>query len=87
MTDRFKDAEDLFWLSDDFVMDPDKMGAHDIVMVMLPQKALTIGEREGVKDAVILYPAVTTDMILRRHFGIPPGEPDIASAILAFDVI
>jgi len=56
-------------------------------MVMLPQKVKSIGEKEGVKNAVLLYPSTTTDLILRKYYGISPGEPDIASAILAFDVV
>ena len=87
MAGEMKDNPNLFWLSDDFVIYPDRANACDAVMVMLPQKVTSIGESEGVRDAVLLYPATTTDIMLRRHFGVSPCEPDIASAILAFDII
>jgi len=87
MADDFKDDPDLIMLCDDFAMRADKADMRGVVFVMLPQNVKCVGEREGVRNAVLLYPATTTDMILRRHFGISLGEPDIASAILAFDII
>jgi len=80
----FKDDPRIFWLCEDFAIYPDRSEMHDIVMVMLPLKATSVGEEEGAKDPVILYPATTTDMMLREHFGIPLDDP-VASAILAFD--
>jgi len=80
----FKDDPRIFWLCDDFAIYPDRSEMHDIVMVMLPLKAKSVGEKEGAKDPVILYPATTTDIMLRTHFGIPVDDP-VASAILAFD--
>jgi hypothetical protein len=53
---------------------------------MLPQKISTINESDGAKDPIILYPAPTTDVILRKHFGIDTDDPDVASALLSFDV-
>ncbi|MCL2786271.1 MAG: hypothetical protein FWD81_03515 [Methanomassiliicoccaceae archaeon] len=87
MADKLKNDHGLFWLSDDFVMHPDRTDMHNIMMVMLPQRVVSIGEAEGAENAILLYPSTTTDLILRRHFGISPGEPDIASAIIAFDII
>ncbi|MDR2698687.1 MAG: hypothetical protein LBB30_03295 [Candidatus Methanoplasma sp.] len=81
----FKDDPSIIWLCDDFAIYPDRTEMHDIVMVMLPQRAKAIGEEEGAKDAVILYPATTTDIMLRMHFGIPLDDPKLASAIIAFD--
>jgi hypothetical protein len=87
MVKDFIDNPDIFWLCDDFVLYPDKTDARDVVMVMLPQEMKSIGENEGVRGAVLLYPATTTDIILRMHFGMPLGDPKIASAILAFDLL
>jgi hypothetical protein len=84
--DDFKDNPDIVWLCDDFAMFPYKAVTHEIMMVMLPQKTRTVGESEGVKDAIILYPATTTDLMLREHFGIP-GDAKLASAIIAFNIL
>jgi len=86
MFDVYKDKPDIFWLCDDFVVYPNK-AMDDIVIVMLPHKARCVGEKEGVKDPTLLFPATTTDIMLRKHFGIPLDAPGIASAILAFDVL
>ncbi|MCL1904825.1 MAG: hypothetical protein FWG19_01710 [Methanomassiliicoccaceae archaeon] len=87
MMDRYKNDPEIFWLSDDFAVYPDRAGMHDVVMVMLPKKVTSIGEKEGIKDPIMLYPATTTDMILKRHFNMLSCEPGLATAILAFDVI
>ncbi len=83
----FKDDPNIFWLCDDFVMYPNKTESQDIVMVMLPQKVCSIGEDEGVRDLILMYPATTTDILLRKHFGVSVDDPKIASAIMAFNVL
>jgi hypothetical protein len=87
MAAKFKDNKDVFWFTEDFVIYPERANMHDAVMVMLPQKVTFVGESEGVRNAVLLYPATTTDLMLRMHFKVSLGDPDIASAILAFDVV
>jgi polyhydroxyalkanoate synthesis regulator protein len=86
MFNDYKDKPDLFWLCEDFVVYPNK-AMDDIVMVMLPVKVQIVGEKEGAKDATLLFPATTTDILLRQHFGIPLDAPGLASAILAFDIV
>ncbi len=85
--DDFKDDPDIFWLCDDFAMFPHKAETQEMAMIMLPQKVCSLGEKDGVKDPVLLYPATTTDIILRKYFGISVDDPKIASAILAFDML
>jgi hypothetical protein len=87
MIDKFKDDKNVIFLSEDFVLYPDRTDAGDVIMVMLPQKVTVVGEAEGVKDAVLIYPATTADLMLRKHFKVPLGGGAVASAILAFDVI
>jgi len=82
----FKEEPGMCWLSEDFVVYPDK-AMDDVMIVMLPRKVLFIGEKEGAGDPVLLYPATTTDIMLRRHFGIPLNSPHLASAILGFKVL
>jgi hypothetical protein len=84
MMDRFKDDPEIFWLCDDFAVYPNRAASVEMLMVMLPLKVKFVGHEEGAKDPVLLYPATTTDILLRGLFGISMDEP-IASAILAFD--
>ena len=84
MLEQFQHKPDIFWLCDDFIVYPN-VAMDRIVMVMLPMKVRMIGEKEGAKDPIMLFPATTTDIMLREHFGIPVDAPGIASAIIAFD--
>lgn len=86
MFDDYKDNPDLFWLCEDFVVYPNK-AMDDIAIVMLPHRAQCVGEKEGAKDPTLLFPATTTDILLRKHFGVPLDDPGLASAILAFDIL
>lgn len=85
MVNDFKDDQEIFWLCDDFVVYPQKASG-DISFIMLPQKVHIIGKDEGVENAVLMYPATTTDILLKKHFGIGP-DMELASAILSFDRI
>jgi len=87
MIDDFKDDPNIFWLCDDFAIHPEKAGTHEMMIVILPQRLRIIGADEGAKDPVLLYPATTTDIMLRKHFGMSVNDPKIASAIIAFDLI
>ena len=87
MMDDFKDDPDIFWLCEDFAMYPCRAESQEILIVMLPQKARSLGEKEGIADPILLYPATTTDVMMRKHFGISVCDPKIASAILAFNIL
>jgi hypothetical protein len=82
----YKEDPEVFWLCDDFVMYPCKASIGDMKMVLLPKKIRSLGEADGVREPVILYPATTTDFILKRLFNIA-ADSKIASAILAFDIV
>ncbi|MDR1404411.1 MAG: hypothetical protein LBJ20_02430 [Candidatus Methanoplasma sp.] len=87
MMDDFKDDPEIFWLCDDFAIYPQKAESQETFMIMLPQNVESVGKEEGVKNPILLYPATTTDIMLRKHFGIPLDDPKLASAILAFDLL
>ncbi|MDR0509064.1 MAG: hypothetical protein LBG63_04510 [Candidatus Methanoplasma sp.] len=86
MINDFKDNPEIFWLSDDFAIYPDRT-KNDIMFVLLPHKVRSIGEKEGARDPILLYPATTTDIMLRKHFRMSLDDPRIATAILAFNAI
>ncbi len=85
--EEYKDKEGIFWLCEDFAVYPNIATSEEMLMVMLPQRVDIIGDEEGIKNATILYPATTTDLMLKGHFGIPANDPTIASAIISFDLI
>ena len=87
MAGAFDNDPNLFFLSDDFVMNMEA-NMREVTMVLLPKKDVRcVGEAEGAKDVMIMFPAPTTDLLLRRHFGIRDDEKGIASSVLAFNHI
>ncbi|MDR2846476.1 MAG: hypothetical protein LBV63_04250 [Candidatus Methanoplasma sp.] len=87
MMDQFRNDPEAFWLCEDFVMFPNRALAGDIKMVMLPKPVVSLNETHGAKDPILLYPATTTDLLLKRHFGIATDDHRLSSAILAFDLV
>ena len=87
LMERYRDDPDVFWFCDDFAMYPNRARSRELVMVMLPQDMGLVGKDEGVKDAILLYPATTTDILMKKHFGTVTNNPKLASAIVAFDLL
>lgn len=80
----YQDDENLMWLCDDFVLRTDGEATK---VVMLPQSTGCIGCEEGVCDAVIFYPATTTDQYLREKYGVDMMDSNIASAMVSFRIV
>ena len=77
----YAEKKNLIWISDDFVMEAD---GEAVKMVMLPQRTRCICEADGVRDAVIFYPATTTDAYLRKQLGYMNNDSRLATALVAF---
>ncbi len=75
--------DDLIWMGDDFVIDPAAMEG-EIRTVLIAQELDLIGEEDGVKDPVVMYPSPSTDRLIRERYGIP-DDPKYATAVVAFD--
>ncbi len=86
LREKYSSDPDLVWMGEDFAIDPAAdMG--ECTMVMLPQELKCLGEAEGVKRAVILYPALEADQYLKKKYGIDLDDPQVASAIVGYDLI
>ncbi len=77
----FSGREDLIWLSDDFVLYPDVEMKESTILVMLPQIYKGFSEQDGVSEAVIFYPATTTDFIIKEKYG-GFDDPNIATLLM-----
>jgi len=86
MMEMFQEMQDVIWLCDDFVMFPSVCAMSEISMHMLPQRLTIIDEGDGAGNPVVLYPATTSDMLLKRMFSIPL-DSKLASAIISFDLL
>ena len=78
---RYKGIEGLFWLSDNFVVFPDRVGANDARMVMRATR-LTMDVPAGV-DPWIFYPSPESAGYLGSLFGI--GDGRISAAVVGVD--
>ena len=86
LREKYSSDPDLVWMGEDFAIDPNAdMG--ECMMVMLPQELKCLGESEGVRRSVILYPALEADQYLKRKYGVDLDDPQIASAIVGFDYL
>lgn len=74
--------DDLIWISDDFVMETSSDIA-DVVCVLHPAPVSFIGENEGVKDPIFMYPATPVDQLIRRKYSVE-SSPELATAVLSF---
>lgn len=77
--------KDLIWLSDNFVMEPIPY-ASDIVCVMHPSPINVVGEDEGVKDVIALYPSPPADKMIRDRYNIE-NTWDYATRIVSFNMV
>lgn len=75
--------DDLIWMGEDFVIDPAAMEG-EIRTVIVAQEMDLIGEEDGVKNPVVMYPSPSTDRMIRERYGIP-DDPRYATAVVAFD--
>ena len=76
---------DLIWLSANFVMEPIPY-ASDLVCVMHPSPINVVGEEEGVKDVIALYPSPPADKMIRERYHIDDSW-DYATRIVSFNML
>ena len=77
--------DDLVWMSEDFVIDPSAMEG-EIRVVLVAQRLTVIGEDDGVRDPVAMFPSPSTDMMIRERYGITL-DSRCATAIVGFDEV
>ena len=66
MRDALRDRQDLVWLSEDFVMFPDRIGMRDARLVMHASR-LDVGLGQ---DPWVFYPSISSAEMLNRRLGI-----------------
>ncbi len=75
--------DDLVWLSDDFVMDPNLcMG--EVSMVLHSCPVSEFDDLPDVADMVLMFPATPVDELIRETYGVPKTR-EFNSAILSFN--
>lgn len=75
--------EEIIWLSEEFVLYPDRRGASKEYFVMPPVSFPEV-EEMGMKNVVSCSPAAPADMMLREMHGYE-DDPKLASILVGFD--
>lgn len=74
--------EDVIWLSYDFILYPKAADVcEEMTLVMLPQEYRSFTKDDGVSEALVFYPALTTDGIIKEKYG-DPDDSSIATLLM-----
>ena len=86
MIPEYKDRTDVIWVSDDFVMFTDIAPTGKEVFILHPMSFPALNEEHGCKDVVICSPAPSSDIILKKYYGVDL-RADLATMLLGYDSI
>lgn len=81
----FEGKSNIVWLSDDFIMYPEADMGPGMRMVMVSQVYRGFSNEDGVSEAVVFFPATSTDCILKSRYG-DCHDPQIATAIMGISL-
>lgn len=82
--DDYATREDVIWLSDGFVLFPEKRGKGGERFVMPPISFPELNPTNGCADVISCSPAPTCDLMMRSEYGLP-DDPKLASVLIAFN--
>jgi len=80
----YEGRNDVIWLSDGFIVFPDKKAANAERFVMPPVSFPELNEENGCKDVVSCSPSPTSDLIIKKHYGLE-DDPKLATILVAFN--
>ena len=82
---RFLDMkENVVWLSEEFVVYPERRGGTKEYFLMPPVSFPEVSDIDGMKNVVSCSPAAPSDMMLREMHGYK-DDPKLASILVGFD--
>lgn len=82
MAEHFRRREDVFWMSDCFVLYPARFGTGEVRMVMLSSGLRVPGAPEKV-SARVFYPSPSSAMLMGSRFGM--DDPMLSAVIVGVD--
>ena len=80
----YDERDDVFWLSEDFVVFPGVKAAKQEFFVMPAVSFPELNEKMGCKDVVSCSPSPTSDVMIKEHYGLE-DDPRLASILVAFN--
>lgn len=82
---KYKDNEDLIWISDNFVIYTNVDMDKDMRFVMMPRKYYGFSYEDGVSEAMMFYPMPTTDGLIRNKYG-DPKNSQLATIVMGINL-
>ncbi|OPY31722.1 MAG: hypothetical protein A4E32_01324 [Methanomassiliicoccales archaeon PtaU1.Bin124] len=82
---KYKDRDDLIWLSEDFVLYKDARPKHQEYFFMPPVSFPELADELGFRNVVSCSPSPPGDMVIKNHHKIV-DDPKNATILVGFDV-
>jgi hypothetical protein len=82
--EKYKNRENTFWLSPDFVVFTDMIPKHREYFVMPPVSFPEVAALPGAKDVVSCSPSPLGDLLIKKHFDLV-DDPKLASILVGFN--
>lgn len=80
----YEGRQDIIWLSDGFVVFPEKKAHKEEKFVMPPVSFPELNENNGCTDVVSCSPSPTSDLIIKKHYGLK-DDPKLATILVAYN--
>lgn len=80
----YKARDDVIWLSDGFVVFPDRKAPSEERFVMPPVSFPELNPDNGCADVVSCSPSPTSDVMIKEHYGLE-DDPKLATILVAFN--
>jgi len=81
-----KVSEDAVWISDSFVMYPDKVSGEEVRMVLQSYELPFLNNVKGIEGAIAYNPTLATDKYLREALGFD-GPVAATSSLVGFNYV
>lgn len=80
----YRERDDVIWLSDGFVVFPDRRARNTEAFVMPPVPFPELNPGNGCTDVVSCSPSPTSDVMIKEHYGLA-DDPKLATILVAFN--
>jgi len=85
MIPEYQGREDIIWVSEDFIMFPGVVPTGDERFILKPMSFPVLNENDGCYDVVMSSPAPSSDILIKRHYGVSLNE-ELSTVIVGFNV-
>jgi hypothetical protein len=85
MIPEYEGRTDIIWVSRDFIMFPGIPSTGTERFILKPMRFTHLNERCGCFDAVMSSPAPSSDILIKKHYGVSLAE-ELSTLIIGFNI-